>query len=91
MIRITDFNKSNELVVYRGNDYDSYEEAHKDGADYRTGSTIDNLKVESGTVIGQDTFVIISSIAECLGTENLIAGIINIHGEFVEIPFYLSD
>lgn len=83
-----DFDPSNELVMYRENDYDSYEDAAIDGAIYRTGSTMDDLETTGGSSIGFDLDEVIKA---CIGGADLKGGILSKKGEFVEIPFNFDN
>lgn len=86
-----DFDQSNQLSIYRSCEYDSYEAALKDGAVYQTGSTMDDLETTGGGSIGFDIAEVLGVAADCQGLVTFKGGILNKHGQFVEIPFTLED
>jgi len=92
MHKFSDFKDYNSLTVFDGSKFSSYEEAKKSGASYTTGSSIDDLNIHGDTFsIGFDMSEVVCCIQECLGVDDIQAGIINKKGEFVEIPFEIGE
>lgn len=91
------FHRYNALVMFNGDNCGHYEDARQDGAVYRTSGYIDDLAINmrsehSMQYIGEDVTAIIDLVTDCIGgNSNLIYGILDKQGAFVQLPLTIKE
>ncbi|MEZ8987934.1 hypothetical protein AB4571_02435 [Vibrio breoganii] len=78
----------NQLVGFNGDDYETYQEAKKDKADFQTPSTLDALTIEAGSSNSGllDMVEVATMIRQINGaTNNIMLGLLDEHGRFVSL------